>query len=563
MLDDPSTAVKVTPTTAGLARLMSVVAGAAVTILWFALLAHRPLYDPDEGRYAEIPREMATGGDWVVPHLDGLVYLEKPPLQYWLTALTFRCFGLSEFTARLWTGIAGYCSLGLVFFVGYRLWGLRAGLKALLLSMASSLFVLLGHQLTLDMVLSTCLLACLTCFLMAESEAAARSGSSSRARTWMLGCWAAMALSVLSKGLIGMLIPGSTLGLYALWQRDFDVLHRLNIRFGLPLFALIAAPWFVMAARANAAFLQFFFIREHFQRFLTSIENRTEPWWYFAPVLAVGILPWLPQALRALARPFLSSAPHQCFEPARVLWVWCVFVLIFFSASNAKLIPYILPAVPALALLCAVPAASGESRRDLVLGGMLSLASCLGILIYASGAWATAGGRALATQLSPTLVGTATLLALAGLGCTGLVLRNRLDAALLVLCCGWFLASATVLVAANSVQQFFSAKDAAIALRAAAPQTSAVFSVRTYEQSFTFYWGRPVVLVDYRDEFTLGLTQDPDRGIATLVQFSDRWRSLNDAYAIMQPRTRDALLAQGLPLREIAHFPNIVLVSRR
>jgi hypothetical protein len=210
-----------------------------------------------------------------------------------------------------------------------------------------------------------------------------------------------------------------------------------------------------------------------------------------------------------------------------------------------------------------VPAANGETRRDLVLGGMLSLASCLGILIYASGAWATADGRALATQLSPTLVGTATLLALAGLGCTGLVLRNRLDAALLVLCCGWFLASATVLVAANSVQQFFSAKDAAIALRTAAPHASAVFSVRTYEQSFTFYWGRPVVLVDYRDEFTLGLTQDPDRGIATLAQFCDRWRSLNDAYAIMQPRTRDALLAQGLPLREIAHFPNIVLMSRR
>ncbi len=563
MLDDPSTAVKVTPATAGLGRLTIVVAFAAVTILWFALLAHRPLYDPDEGRYAEIPREMATGGDWVVPHLDGLVYLEKPPLQYWLTALTFRCFGLSEFTARLWTGIAGYCSLGLVFFVGYRLWGSRAGLKALSLSMASSLFVLLGHQLTLDMVLSTCLLACLTCFLMAESEAAACHRSSRRARTWMLGCWAAMALSVLSKGLIGLLIPGSTLGLYALWQRDFDVLRRLNIRFGLPLFALIAAPWFVMAARANAAFLQFFFIREHFQRFLTSIENRTEPWWYFAPVLTVGILPWLPQALRALARPFRSSARHQCFEPARVLWVWCVFVLIFFSASNAKLIPYILPAIPALALLCAVPAANGEARRDLVLGGMLSLASCLGILIYASGAWATADGRALATQLSPTLVGTATLLALAGLGCTGLALRNRLDAALLVLCCGWFLASATVLVAANSVQQFFSAKDAAIALRTAAPQASAVFSVRTYEQSFTFYWGHPVVLVDYRDEFTLGLAQDPDRGIATLAQFSDRWRSLSDAYAIMQPRTRDALLAQGLPLREIAHFPNIVLVSRR
>src|ERR1700688_1519554 len=115
------------------------------TVLWFALLAQRPLFDPDEGRYAEIPREMLNGGDWVIPHLNGLVYLEKPPLQYWLTALTFRVFGQSEFFARLWTGIAGYCSLAMVFFVGYRLWGLHAGLKALLLTLASALFNLLGH----------------------------------------------------------------------------------------------------------------------------------------------------------------------------------------------------------------------------------------------------------------------------------------------------------------------------------------------------------------------------------------------------------------------------------
>jgi 4-amino-4-deoxy-L-arabinose transferase-like glycosyltransferase len=413
------------------------------------------------------------------------------------------------------------------------------------------------------MVLSTCLLACLTCFLMAESEAAARGDSSPRARTWMLGCWAAMALSVLSKGLIGVLVPGSTLVIYALWQRDVGVIRRLNIRWGVPLFALIAAPWFVMAARANAAFLQFFFIREHFQRFLTSIENRTEPWWYFAPVLGLGTLPWLPQALRALTLPFRASGPRQCFEPARVLWVWCVFVLIFFSTSNAKLIPYILPAVPVLALLCAVPATNDGTRPDLVIGGMLSLASCLGILVYASGVWATADSLPLATQLSPILLGTATLLALAGLGCTALVLRNRADAALAVLCCGWFLASATVLVAANSAQRFFSAKDAAMALRTVARRSSPVFSVRTYEQSFTFYWGRAVVLVDYRDEFALGLGQNPDRGIATLAQFSARWRSLDDGYAIMQPRTRETLLSQGLPLREIAHFPNLVLVSRR
>src|ERR1700728_3777416 len=91
-----------------------------LAMVWFATLSTRPLFDPDEGRYAEIPREMLSGGDWVIPHLNALAYLEKPPLQYWLTALAFGGFGQNEFTARLCTGIAGYLSLVALFFVGGR-----------------------------------------------------------------------------------------------------------------------------------------------------------------------------------------------------------------------------------------------------------------------------------------------------------------------------------------------------------------------------------------------------------------------------------------------------------
>jgi 4-amino-4-deoxy-L-arabinose transferase-like glycosyltransferase len=534
-----------------------------LTILWFALLAWRPLYDPDEGRYAEIPREMAAGGDWLIPHLDGLIYLEKPPLQYWLTAATFRAFGQSEFTARLWTGIAGYASLIMVFFVGSRLWGVRAGQTALLLTGASTLFDLLAHQLTLDMVLSACLLASLACFLMAESDASSGGAASGRARKWMLGCWAAMALAMLTKGLIGVLVPAATLAIYLLWNRDFGVLRRLNIRWGLPLFTLIAAPWFVMAARANSAFLHFFFIREHFQRFLTPIEHRSEPWWYFAPVLAVGILPWLAQAVRALIQPLRSPAPRRSFDPARVLWAWSVFVLVFFSTSDAKLIPYILPALPALALLASVPTPPQQTRRELVIGGLLSLAACAGVLGYASGTWITESARPLMEQLRPVLMGTVTVLTLAGSGCLALTKRRRLDAALAVLCGGWFLASASVLIAANGAQRFFSAKDAALALNSLDPATADVFSVQTYEQSFAFYARRTVILVDYRDEFTLGLTQEPQRGIASLDDFSARWTSLSDGYAIMPPLTRDTLRDRGLPMHEIARFPNSVLMRRR
>ncbi len=538
------------------------------TVFWFALLAPRPLFDPDEGRYAEIPREMLRGGDWVIPHLNGLVYLEKPPLQYWLTALSFEVFGLSEFAARLCTGFAGYLSLVVVFLLGRKLWGVDAGIKALLFTSASSLFVLLGHQLTLDMLLSFCLLLCLACFLMAQSthggatHAVAAQERARRSGAWMLGCWAAMAFAMLTKGLIGVLIPAATVILYAIAQRDWLLLRRLNLRGGVPLFTLIAAPWFILAARANPAFLTFFFVREHFQRFLTPIEHRTEPWWFFIPVLVMAIMPWLPQALRALASAGARRGVRGEFDAARLLWIWSVFVLVFFSFSDSKLIPYILPAIPALALLCADPAA-GESRLGLIGGAVLSAATCAGILAYSSGRWASADALRLVGLIRPVLWWTCAVLAVGALACVVGVLQAQLRAALAALSVAWFLASVTILIAANRAQALFSAKDMACAVRGLAGADEPVFAVQSYEQSLPFYLRRAVVLVNYRDEFDLGLSQDPGRGIATLDEFAGRWQALAQGYALMPPRTRDRLSALRVPMREIGSFPGRVLVSRR
>jgi 4-amino-4-deoxy-L-arabinose transferase-like glycosyltransferase len=533
------------------------VAAVACTVLWFALLAQRPLFDPDEGRYAEIPREMLSGGDWVIPHLNALAYLEKPPLQYWLTALVFGGLGQSEFTARLCTGIAGYLSLAGLFFVGGRLWGSGGGAKALLFASASVLFVLLGHQLTLDMLLSFCLLAALSCFLMAQQ----RRETHEPWRAWMLGCWAAMALAVLTKGLIGVLIPAATLTAYLAWQRDWPLLRRLNLRWGLPLFAALVTPWFVLAARADPRFLRFFFVREHFQRFLTPIEHRTQPWWFFVPVLVVGIMPWLPQAARALLSPCTHPAPRGRFDAARFLWIWCVFVLLFFSLSDSKLVTYILPAVPALALLCAGHPA-GEARGSLLAGSVLSLASSLGVLAYTTGLWISAESRPLLLLIRPVLLATCALLALGALACAACALRSRSREALAALSLSWFLGAGTIIVAANSAQSLFSGKDLALELRRRAAAADPVYAVQAYQQSLPFYLQRPVILVDYRDEFDLGLTENPRSGIATLRQFAQVWQSSGRGFAVMRPDTRDRLAAQGVSMREAGRFPDRLLMSR-
>ena len=531
---------------------------ATFSVLWFALLASRPLYDPDEGRYAEIPREILSRGDWLIPHLNGLVYLEKPPLHYWMSALAFSAFGQSEAIARLWTGLCGYLSLWLIYAIGRRLWDRAAGLKAAMLAAGSILFVLLGHQLTLDMGLSFWLLASLAYFLFAQTEHV----NPAAARNWMLGCWAAMALAVLTKGLIGVLIPAATLLIYMLWQRDWAMLRRLQIKWGLPLFLAIAAPWFVFASRANAEFFYFFFIREHFQRFLTPIEERSEPWWFFVPVLVLGILPWATLGLRSLAFDWRARAPAGTFNPVRLLWIWSVFVLLFFSTSNAKLIPYILPALPTMTLLCARPRTADE-RPHVFAGAALSIAFAIGVLCYAGAIFNTGQGALIAMRLRPALLCLAAVLVGGAIGAIWLLQRRQTLGALAALAAGWFGAAIAITAGAYQVQDLFSAKDIAALIEREGSASTPVYSVQNYQQSLPFYLKRTVTLVDYRDEFALGLRQAPDLGIATLAEFGVRWRSLSDGLALMPPGTRAHLADQGVPMREVACFTDrLCLMSR-
>jgi 4-amino-4-deoxy-L-arabinose transferase-like glycosyltransferase len=531
---------------------------AAFTAAWFIALGNRILFDPDEGRYAEIPREMLEGGDFLIPHLDHLQYIEKPPLQYWLTAASFRLLGETEFAARLCTGLAGYLTLMLLYVLGRRIGGAAVGYRAVLLTIASPLFMLLGHQLTLDMLLCFLLSAAMACFVLAQLERE-RPGP---CRHWMLGCWIAMALAVLTKGLIGIVIPAATLLGYALWQRDWTAMRRLNLRCGLPLFALITVPWFFLMARAVPSFLSFFFVREHFQRFLTPIEHRSEPWWFFVPVLMIGTLSWAALAATGLARAWFKHEPRGRFSPARLATVWCVFVFVLFSFSNAKLIPYVLPIVPVLALLAAsLPQTA--IRPQLLCGAALSTAAGIALLAWLNSTLPRSRIGAISHHAHATLTGIGVLLIVSSLVAAFCVIRKHERTALQIACASWALASFGILLGAMQVQDLFSAKPMADALLSRAEVSGPVFSVQLYDQSLAFYLAKPVVLVSYRDELSFGLDADPAMGLDTVEQFSERWRALDQATAVMRPKMRDALAAQGLPMREITRVRGRVVVARR
>lgn len=228
-----------------------------LALIWFGGLEYRVLFHPDEGRYAEIPREMVVRGDWITPHLNDLPYFEKPPLQYWATAAAFEVFGQHQWTVRLYPALTGLLGVLLTALAGWRLFGRETGLTAAAILGSSFLYVLGGQVITLDMGLSFVLHLALVGFLWAQ-----RAGASEReTRHGMWLAWAAMALAVLSKGLISIVLPALALGVYIAWQRDWHLLRRLHLGGGLTLFQLIAAPWFIAVSARNPTFPDFFFIR--------------------------------------------------------------------------------------------------------------------------------------------------------------------------------------------------------------------------------------------------------------------------------------------------------------
>ncbi|MFI5143460.1 MAG: ArnT family glycosyltransferase, partial [Thermoanaerobaculales bacterium] len=275
-----------TPAPAGSKRAVVLLA-VLLVLLFFWRLGAVPLLEPDEGRYTEIPREMLASHDFVTPHLDAVLYFEKPPLVYWANAAAIAAFGLNEFAARLWSAMLGLAGLGLAYALGRAMGNRRAGVIAAAALGTMPLYVALGRLATIDMTLTFCLSAALACFWLAHREE-----DRGRARWLWLGAFGAAALALLAKGLIGIVIPGAIVFLYLLATRQWRVLRRVPWMGGTALFLVMAAPWHVLAAVRNPDFLWFYFVHEHLLRYLTPIAERQEPFWFFLAVLGVGCAPW-------------------------------------------------------------------------------------------------------------------------------------------------------------------------------------------------------------------------------------------------------------------------------
>ena len=533
----------------------------AVTVIWFGNIEYRKLIEPDEGRYAEIPREMVVSGDWVTPRLNDLKYFEKPPLQYWATAAAYTVFGQHQWTSRLWTALTGFAGLLLVWFAGARLFGCAAGCYAALLLCSSMLYAMMGHINTLDMGVTFFISLGIISLLLgqhAESDARTR-------RNWMYVAWVALGLAVLSKGLMGLVLPGAALVIYSILQRDFTLIKRINPATGLLLSLLVTAPWFYLVIKANPEFFERFFIYEHYTRFTTKVHGRYQPWYYFIPILLLGMLPWTLLMFDTLLRAWKeSSRLARVFNPERFLLVWIVFIFLFFSMSGSKLASYVLPMFPALALLMGKQVAGMNERKLFWL-----VAPVVPLVMLALGL-APFTARLASTPLQVQMYGeyanwlvAMTLVWLLGLiGALVLLRRRNKPAAVVVLALSTLLAAQLGTSGYNTIAKERSAYIMADAIRPYVKADMPLYSVGSYEQTLPFYLKRTFTLVQYQDEMAFGIMQEPQRWIPDIASFAKVWQAQPTAVAIMQSPMYPQIKQLGLEMKVIYDDGQNVVVSK-
>ena len=372
---------------------------ATLYVCYFSHLGAIGFVGPDEPRYAWIARDMAETGDWVTPRLYGKPWFEKPPLFYWGAALSFKLFGVSEAAARLPSAISALLATLALAWLALRLYGAETARWLLLLLPTTVGMIGFSHAAATDMPFSAMLTIAMVC-------AAAVLGLTRNENTPILPRtpWLALILfgfflgaAVLAKGPAAIILSGGAVFFWALftkrWRDAFRLLHPVAIAS----FCLTALPWYILCAHRNPDFFRIFIIEHNFKRFLTPEFQHIQPFWFYLLVLLVAFIPWTAALLwTAVVGSAQISKSKKLNSHSLFLLSWILFVALFFTISKSKLPGYILPAVPALAVLLARSCGSLAIERRKSFGVSLAvfalafvIASALVVKLLPNAPWTT------------------------------------------------------------------------------------------------------------------------------------------------------------------------------
>lgn len=542
-----------------LALLLAVVIG----LYLFAFLGQRSLGVPSEARYAELPREMVASGDWVTPRLNGVKYFEKPPMIYWLQSSALVAFGNNEWAVRFWPAVMGLLGCLVTYAAGSLLYGRKTALLAALMLATGPIYFSISRIALTDMAVSTFMVSCLLCFIVAVDQPSGRMR-----RMLFYFAYVSAAFALLTKGLIGVAVPGAIVFLWLLITRRWAVLKTAYLPTGLTLLLALAVPWHVLAGLRTPEFWWFYFIHEHFLRYATSVSHRQEPWWFFIAIVAVNASFWLPCLLRSHVQALRAvwQAPRR--ESLTLFMVLAIFFpFLFFSASQSKLVPYIVPIFPFMSLVMAdfvmrqLAAKTFRMRMPKTIATMAALLAVAVLLIMYNPALAAYLDEEDVAALSQILPWIACLFALFALGLFHAVWRRHAVQAVVII----VLASAGVnwfgdLGAART--QFKSVKAIAEYLKPRLKESDTVLTYRNYNQDLPFYLERTVTVVEWQGELEFGMSLERVPHMIDTDQFKKRWFSAETIYAVVRVNSMREFSADiGEKYRVVMATPRHLLLT--
>ncbi|HEY2485604.1 MAG TPA: phospholipid carrier-dependent glycosyltransferase [Candidatus Binataceae bacterium] len=494
-------------------------------LLYLPGLGSPALWEPDEGRYAEIAREMVVSGEYITPRDDQVRYFEKPPLVYWAEAVAIRLFGADEFAVRLPAALFTIGQVAATCLIGEAMFGAAAGFAGAVVLALCPLVFAFARFATLDPALAFFLTAAVGAFYFA-AECPDFSGGAGRA--WMLIASAMLALGTLAKGPVAPVLGGSVALIWILLEGRGREVRRMPLLSCLAVYAVIVTPWFLLTAMRNPGFASFFFVHEHLERFVSSREHGWGPY-FFIPVVVAGTWPWLffvPLGISTARE--LPEAHHRKVRSAlRLLAVWFTVIFVFFSIPRSKLGSYILPALPPIAMVSGLAlahlGATSRERRTRISGrfALLNLAIAGVVIIVLVAIRARIG-------LALVLDGTAIAIVVAAGAVAAWALAARTNhagyvfaaIALAMATTSWLGQSARIHAGAT-----ISYRDLARQIR---PYEGCVLgSYRHFVQALPFYTGRREILVQYWGELA-PFAQTPDERagfVGTAAKLREVWAS--------------------------------------
>jgi 4-amino-4-deoxy-L-arabinose transferase-like glycosyltransferase len=302
---------------------------------FFCGIGDYSLKEPDEGRYAEIPREMNELHDYIVPHLNYVRYFEKPPLLYWATATSFKLFGTNEWAFRFPNALCAFlCVIFLYFFIR-RWFNEQTAFLSSVILITSFSFLAMARIVTTDMLFTLSLFLSLLLFY----------GYYREKKSFLIYLfYVATAAATLAKGPVALILMGGTILIFLFTEHNFRFITEMKLIKGLAIYLTITLPWIIAISLREKEFLYFFFMDQHILRFLTSKHQRSGPIYYFLPVFFGGMFPWSIFIPRALVNTWK-------IKELRLMLIWASVVFVFFSISGSKLPPYILPLFPPMAII--------------------------------------------------------------------------------------------------------------------------------------------------------------------------------------------------------------------